>query len=565
MISLKEQFPDEYEKCVNVINAHPKIRAAELSKLENSNAFNYLSDFQSNLQKAKALISNFRTWPTCPVCNKRVTFFNDFSKTCSKSCSSILTASSRSKKQEDKNADKIASILKDLAKLGITPKATPSLVTQKVEWTHLDHTFNRSLYAGTWLAGCPICNRKKQILDASKTRWAKWKNNNTEKWTHTELTKAKIRKTVQEKYGCDNVSQNADVKKKINLTYRANYIEKVVPKLLREIKACYNVVPVGQHDYSDSGKKHEWVHIDCGRHFFHYLNYGGPTQCPNCRPKSIPEESLFEFVAQHAKVERGRRDILSPSKKEIDIWLPDYSLGIELNGVYWHSTEKEYTPLLEKTKLAEKNNIQLLHIWDYEWVTKRPIIENIILSKLGKTKKLFARKCKIEIVDAAVAKNFYEENHIHGKSNRHTHNIALKMGNDIVFMTSFGKPRFSKDAEWEIIRSCSKIGNTVLGGFSKCLSYFRTKYAGRIITYADKRFFDGHSYEKLGFTMIAVRQPNYYYVKGANVLSRMECQKHKLVKILGNAFDPALTEEQNMLINGWNQIKDCGVSTWVLS
>ena len=456
-------------------------------------------------------------------------------------------------------------MLEQLSNLQITCDKIPELITEPVQWHHAGHTFTRSLFAGGWLQRCPACTKKQSCAAAGEARWNKWrKENPNKKWTHTEDAKTKIKNTVKEKYGVDNVAQIETVKAAAQQTFRRSYIETTVPLLLKNIEMNFDVVPAEVHHYSDSGKKHKWLHRKCGHEFYHYLNYAGLPACPNCKPKSNPEQELFEFVSSVVATVRGTRTLLSPTKKEIDIWLPEYRLGIEMNGVYWHSDKMANSSLKEKTDLATANGISLVHIWDYEWITKQQIVKNIILSKLGKTSRIFARECKIKELPSDEARDFFMNNHIHGAGNRLTVNIALEHRNQVVMVMTFGKPRFSKNTEWEIIRSCSRIGNTVVGGLSKCLAYFRERHPGKIISYADRRLFDGASYEKLGFKFIAVRAPNYQYVKGTKVLSRIECQKHKLPQLLGEKFDPALTEEQNMIANNWLKISDCGVSTWIL-
>ena len=85
---------------------------------------------------------------------------------------------------------------------------------------------------------------------------------------------------------------------------------------------------------------------------------------------------------------------------------------------------------------------------------------------------------------------------------------------------TFGKPRFTKGANWELIRYCTIGSFSVVGGASKLLSYFRKHNSGSIITYADRRWSIGNLYEKLGFTFIGNSEPNYYYVKNYDRISR---------------------------------------------
>ena len=72
-------------------------------------------------------------------------------------------------------------------------------------------------------------------------------------------------------------------------------------------------------------------------------------------------------------------------------------------------------------------------------------------------------------------------------------------------------------------------------------------------------------YDKLGFKLNHVSVPNYWYWKdsrGMTIESRMKYQKHKLSKILEN-FDPEKSEIQNMLLNGFHLIYDCGNLVYV--
>ena len=129
---------------------------------------------------------------------------------------------------------------------------------------------------------------------------------------------------------------------------------------------------------------------------------------------------------------------------------------------------------------------------------------------------------------------------------------------------TFGKPRFNKNHDWELIRFASKLGIHVVGGASKLLAHFRKSHSGSVVSYADRRYSDGNLYEKLGFKKAGVSKPNYWYVKKNSRLSRYACQKHKLQAVLGDGFDPNLSEEENMYMNGWTRYHDCGNLVYVL-
>ena len=66
---------------------------------------------------------------------------------------------------------------------------------------------------------------------------------------------------------------------------------------------------------------------------------GSITICRKCYPihssSKIQRDFILFLDTLGVKYEEGVRNLISPF--EIDIYLPDYNLGVELNGNYWHS------------------------------------------------------------------------------------------------------------------------------------------------------------------------------------------------------------------------------------
>lgn len=58
---------------------------------------------------------------------------------------------------------------------------------------------------------------------------------------------------------------------------------------------------------------------------------------------------------------------------EIDIYLPKLNLGIEYNGLYWHSTEAGRIPdrHLQKSIMCKNKNIRLIHIYEFESIIEQ--------------------------------------------------------------------------------------------------------------------------------------------------------------------------------------------------
>ena len=290
---------------------------------------------------------------------------------------------------------------------------------------------------------------------------------------------------------------------------------------------------------------------------------------PNKNMRSKTQRRIFDSIRTDDKLENHRKLIFP---LELDIYIPSAKLAIEYNGLLYHSrgydsSSKANSPdfprdyHLNKTKLCEEQGVQLLHIFEGENLN---IWYSMIHSKLGLNEKLYARKCFIKEIQFKEASEFLEANHLQGSCNSKI-NLGLFYNDELVSLMTFGKARFNKQYDWELLRFCSKRNLNVIGAAGKLLKHFRRNYNGSIISYANRRWSNGDLYEKLGFSKVKETPPNYWYFrKNEGVLfSRVMFQKHKLKDILEN-FDASLSETQNMLNNGYRQIFDCGNLVYVL-
>lgn len=253
------------------------------------------------------------------------------------------------------------------------------------------------------------------------------------------------------------------------------------------------------------------------------------------------------------------RNLISPL--ELDIYIPQLNLAIEFNGLYAHSEQqgKDKQYHLNKYKLCKEKGVQLVQIFEDEWIDKKDIVTSILLNKFGKIQnRIFARKCIAKEIDHNTAKDFLVKNHIQRSTNVVGKHFGLYYKDELYSVLSMGKPRYNKHYDWEVLRFCSRTHSSVAGGLGKLFSYFIKKYnPSNIMTYVDIRYGNGNSYKKIGFTETHVSDPNYFYIIDMGRESRVKYQKHKLKNVL-KTFDPTLTEYQNMLENGIDRIWDCG-------
>ena len=251
--------------------------------------------------------------------------------------------------------------------------------------------------------------------------------------------------------------------------------------------------------------------------------------------------------------------------KEIDIVLPDIKLGIEYDGLIFHSegllnegrvrnVDKNYH--LNKTELCLEKGYTLFHIFESD---NLDIWLSMINNRLGFNERIYARKCIIKELKSTEIKDFLNNNHLQGFINSSI-NLGLYHNNELVSVMTFSKPRFNKKYDYELIRFCNKLNTSVIGSASKLFNYFIKNYNPKsIISYANRRFSNGSIYEKLGFKFLRKTAPNYFYFKPSIriLMSRNQFQKHKLANLL-DKFDENLSESENMFNNGYRRIYDCG-------
>ena len=289
---------------------------------------------------------------------------------------------------------------------------------------------------------------------------------------------------------------------------------------------------------------------------YHNRNNENIKLCTICNPigdsQSIKEKELYEFIKSNyiGQIIESYRDGL-----EIDIYIPDLKLGFEFNGLYWHSEEfKDKNYHLNKTNYFKERGIRIIHIWEDDWIFNRGIIESQVKNLLKcSNDKIFARKCYIK--ELKCVSHFLNANHILG-NDRSNIKIGLFYDKELVSVMTFNKLEGRKkmgNNDWNLSRFCNKLNTNVIGGASKLLNYFVTKYdPRRLISYADKDWSIGQLYYILGFENISETNPDYKYIIYNKRKHKQNFKKSNL------KLDELTTESSFMKNNGFYKIWDCG-------
>jgi len=402
----------------------------------------------------------------------------------------------------------------------------------------------------------------------------------------------KRKNTIIEKYGSiDNFYNylNYKVKEKSILNHGVNHhmshpdiIKKRVDSYKKGVTdKLIDILPINL-EYVGRGLNNNEIDsiisikcLDCGDNFdinrqlLKFRIDRSDDVCLKCNPILCGRSKMKLDVLEFIKL-NYTGDIISNTRSvidnEIDIYLPDLGLAFEFNGLHQHSDlHKDKYYHINKSNDCLDKDIQLIHIWEDDWVYKTNIIKSIILNKIGNSDRIFARKCVIKEVDNKLVRSFLVDNHIQvfvGSKIK----LGLFHNDELVSLMTFGSLRKSlgynsKENSYELLRFCNKLNSSVIGGASKLFKHFTKSYeVNQVISYSDTSRGVGNLYEKLGFKFSHNSDPNYYWVINNIRKHRFNFRKDRLVSL---GYDKEKTEIQIMNELGYYRIFDCGSKKWI--
>jgi very-short-patch-repair endonuclease len=259
----------------------------------------------------------------------------------------------------------------------------------------------------------------------------------------------------------------------------------------------------------------------------------------------------------------NEKSVITP--KVIDIYIPNKKIAIELNGIYWHSEspgENRKYNHRNRLELCNDKGVSLIQVTDMEYKEQRELVLDLIRSRLGINIKLGARECELRKITNRETRTFLDDNHFQGYVSASVV-YGLFLNDELLSVMSFGKSRFNKKYDYELLRFVVKNGYNIIGGPQRLFNAFVKEYSpDSIVSYCDLSKFEGNMYYNLGFTLSHRSDPNYFYYKAGKTLSRIKAQKHKLKELL-EVFDGKKSESENMFNNGYKRYWDCGNAVFV--
>lgn len=450
----------------------------------------------------------------------------------------------------------------------------------------------------------------KRRADTKQARYGDPNYNNREKFVKTCTEKydgvglqsstiqEKVKKTCIEKYGVDNPAKALSVQQKMQATAVERYGVASVfqsPKIQTKIQeTClkkYNVASPGsipsRVEHARDTAISNWGHSNyCNREqakktlkqlygvespmqsdiikeratIKSQERYGVPWNCMRSEARLAGNNSTpnREFAAL--------LDVYSISY-EREFVLNQYSFDfkvqntlIEINPTATHNST--WTPFGDhsgvdrlyhqsKMRVATDNGYKCVMLWDWD------NIEQFIKSLLPRP-IYYGRKCTIKTIDKQTAATFINQHHLQGYANDSIR-LGLYHNNELVSVMTFGKPRYNKNYEYELIRYCSN--SNVVGGAQRLFRHFLKNYVPTsIISYCDLSKFSGTLYTDLGFTKFNDPSPSkhWYNIKTKKHITDNLLRQRGIDQLLGTTYGKGTSNDDLMKHEGFVEIFDCG-------
>lgn len=355
----------------------------------------------------------------------------------------------------------------------------------------------------------------------------------------SDAIKKKLEKTMMAKYGVANPFANKDIKEKIRAKNRANLgvdypmqSKAVLQKSSQTTQEKYGVMWTCQ------------------------LKEVYSAASNNSKPNRE-----FERMLKERGIEFEREFPISSYKY-------DFRVGntlIEINPSGTHNSTRGIRNREPKSRnyhhdkmiAATKAGYELICVWD--WDDKERILNRFCTSPV----KIGARECTITSPDIKEAKQFLSKYHIQGTCTGQKVILALEYDGEIIELMTFGKPRYNKNYQWELLRLCTNPKYIIAGGTKRLFNYFVNNYKPEsIISYCDLSKFSGTVYRALGFTQIDVNISLHWYKHNKHITNNL-LLKCGFDRLFGTNYGKGTSNVDLMKEHGFVEVYDCGQATYV--
>ena len=399
-----------------------------------------------------------------------------------------------------------------------------------------------------------------------------------------EVVKDKIKATNLERYGVDNPSKSGIIKSKIVESNRKNLgvdypmqskevMDKSIITSLEKygteypnqsdiVKGKIEATTLEKYGVSRVCKLDEFKQkvIDTNRE-----RYGVDYTCLLYSGKLKGNDSSynrdFAELLDNNNIKYAREFLLEK-------YSYDFKVGntlIEINPTATHNTH--FNPYgknridvnyhRDKSNCANENGYNVIHVFDWDDIDK-------VVQLLKDRVTVYARNCDIRVVSDVDTNNYLDMYHLQGTCRGQKIRLGLYYNNQLVSLMTFGKSRFNKNCEYELLRYCSHYN--VVGGAEKLCKHFIKEYKpSSIVSYCDTSKFSGKVYDMLGFTLSKKNSPrkHWYSVKEKRHITDGLLLSQGYDRLFKENHGKGTSNEELILVRGYLPVYDCGQSTYI--
>lgn len=186
-------------------------------------------------------------------------------------------------------------------------------------------------------------------------------------------------------------------------TFKEGYKEFCSSICSSHFSALENMKDVGIHNAEFTDKGQLRIKGICPNHAYFdisYISYRNRLRsiidksqlvrlCPICYPERSLETTIescikLALIENAVGFQQHNRKVLHG--KELDFFIPSLNIGIECNGIFWHSLEQMTDPdaHIKKYHACKEQGITLLYFWEQDIHTHATAIKNIIGMMMGR-------------------------------------------------------------------------------------------------------------------------------------------------------------------------------------
>ena len=457
-----------------------------------------------------------------------------------------------------------------LERYGVDNPSKSKEIYEKVKKTNLER------YGNTCSAQSNIVRPKisKSMLDRYGVEYS----------FQAEVIKEKIKATNLERYGVDNPSKSDVIKNKIVESNRKN-LGVDYPMQSKDVMDKTRVTSL--HKYgTEYPNQSEIVKQHIRDSNLEKYGVERPAQSDEIKRKTIETNRKRYGVDYTCLIYSGKlkgndssynrsfAELLDDNgiKYEREFLLQKYSYDfkvgetlIEINPTATHNTH--FNPYgknridanyhRDKSKLAEDSGYSVIHVFDWDDVDK-------VVQLLKFRVTAYARKCDVKVVSEIDTNNYLDMYHLQGTCRGQKIRLGLYYDNQLVSLMTFGKPRYNKNYEYELLRYCAS--HNVVGGANKLFKYFVDNYKpNSIVSYCDTSKFSGKVYDMLGFKIDTINSPSchWYSVKENKHITDNLLRMQGYDRLFKENHGKGTSNEELILDRGYLPVYDCGQATYV--